>query len=98
MRPPLPPGRRHGFRAARPFPAVALFAARAVACAAFACGAFFAALSLWGLLVAPFVRLSSSSFTIVCALAVSAVATVTAYGAFSRWRARRHASHSSHES
>jgi len=68
----------------------ASFAAWALACAAFACAVFFAALTLWGVVAAPFVRLRSSSFVIACALAVSAVATQAAYGAFRRrLRARR---------
>jgi len=50
---------------------------------------FFALLSLWGLVAAPFVRLGSASFLIVCALAVSAVVTVAFYRAFSRWLSRR---------
>lgn len=66
-----------------------MFALKTMACAAFECAAFFATLSLWGLVAAPFVRLESASFLIVCALAVSAVATVAAYGAFSRWLSRR---------
>lgn len=55
-----------------------------MACAAFACAVFFALLSIWGIVAAPFVQLQSASFLIVCALAVSAAATVAAYGAFSR--------------
>ncbi|PKL25213.1 MAG: hypothetical protein CVV47_07985 [Spirochaetae bacterium HGW-Spirochaetae-3] len=64
----------------------ASFAVRALACAAFACAVFFAVLSLWGALAAPFVRMRSSSFVVACALAVSAVATPASYGALRRWR------------
>ena len=67
----------------------AVFAGAALACAAFSCAVFFALLSLWGLVAAPFVRLGSASFLIVCALAVSAVVTVAFYRAFSRWLSRR---------
>jgi len=70
---------------------VARFAAATLACALFACLAFFAALSAWGLAIAPFARLGSASFVVVCALAASAVATVAAYGAFYRRRSRRDA-------
>ncbi|OHD23972.1 MAG: hypothetical protein A2Y38_03075 [Spirochaetes bacterium GWB1_59_5] len=65
-----------------------IFVLKTIACAAFACGAFFATLSLWGLVAAPFVRLESASFLIICALAVSAFATVAAYGALNRWLSR----------
>lgn len=68
----------------------ASFAVWTLACAAFACAVFFAALTLWGVVAAPFVRLRSSSFVVACALAASAVTTPVAYGAFRRrLRARR---------
>jgi len=66
-----------------------VFVLKALASAAFACAVFFALLSLWGIVAAPFVRLQSASFLIVCALAVSAVVTVLVYGAFSRRLSRR---------
>ena len=61
-----------------------LGAAAVAACFAFMAAVFFALLSLWGLLAAPFARLRSSSFVIVCALALSSVATVMAYRAIYR--------------
>jgi len=67
----------------------AAIGARVLACAAFSCVVFFALLSIWGLVAAPFVRLSSASFVIVCALAASGAVTVAAYGALSRWLAKR---------
>lgn len=65
------------------------FAAATVACAAAACVAFFALLALWGLAVAPFVRLRSSSFVIVSALALASAATIAGYRSLARRRARR---------
>jgi hypothetical protein len=65
-----------------------IFILKMVACSAFACVLFFALLSLWGIVVAPFVRLESASFLIVTVLAVSGGLTVLAYGAFSRWLSR----------
>ncbi|PKL08200.1 MAG: hypothetical protein CVV51_10085 [Spirochaetae bacterium HGW-Spirochaetae-7] len=53
----------------------------AAACFAFMAAVFFALLSLWGLLAAPFVRMRASSFVIACALALSAAATLLAYRA-----------------
>ena len=58
-----------------------LGAAAVAACFAFTAAVFFALLSLWGLLAAPFIRMRSSSLVIACALALSAVATVFAYRA-----------------
>jgi len=58
----------------------ALFIAQVVAAAVFCCLVFFGILSLWGLTLAPFVHLQSASFVIVCALVISAVLTVLAYG------------------
>jgi hypothetical protein len=70
----------------------ARFALKAAFCAAFACVAFFGLLTLWGLVAAPFVRMRSASFVIVCALAVAAAATVAAYGLAARlWASRRKA-------
>lgn len=65
------------------------FFLKTLACAALACAVFFALLSLWGIVAAPFVRLESASFLIVCALVLSGVVTVLVYGAFSRWLSRR---------
>jgi len=61
-----------------------MFALAAAASAVFMCGTFFAVLALWGLFVAPFVRLQSASFVVACSLAVSAVLTVAAWRALYR--------------
>ncbi|MDX9897545.1 MAG: hypothetical protein RBT62_01380 [Spirochaetia bacterium] len=57
-----------------------------VACAICTGLSFLAMLSLWGIFLAPFVHLHSSSFVIVCALALSTLISVMAYGAFIRCR------------
>jgi len=62
---------------------------KTLTCAAFTGTIFFVLLSLWGVVAAPFVRLKSASFLIVCALAVSGAVTVLVFGAFSRWLSRR---------
>jgi hypothetical protein len=56
----------------------------AVASALFACVAFFAQLALWGLAVAPFVRLESASFVVACALAGSVALTAFVWRAVYR--------------
>jgi hypothetical protein len=53
--------------------------AAALASAAFTGLVFFAALAAWGSFAAPFVRLESASFVIVCALAVSVTTTVAVW-------------------
>ena len=68
----------------RAFARTARFALAAVASCLFACVAFFALLALWGLAVAPFVRLESASFVVACALAGSAALTVASWRALYR--------------
>jgi len=69
---------------------IVVLIAQVIASAFFACLVFFAVLTLWGLVFAPFVYLESASFLIICALAVSAVLTVLVHGRVYRWLKNRH--------
>ncbi|HAE22179.1 MAG TPA: hypothetical protein DCG47_07640 [Spirochaetaceae bacterium] len=65
------------------------FAASALLAAALTGAYFVALLTLWGLMAAPFVRLSSASFVIAAALACAAFLTALTWLRWQRSKKRR---------